>query len=315
MQRVRGAQQAFYDAWRPQERARWSPRTGGDPAPPRAASSALVIAGGHVGELAQVLHLFHVAPHLPPRVVAWSAGAMALTERVVLFHDCVPHGAGPDRGVRRRASAWCRGVVLLPHARRRLRVDDRIRMSVLARRFAPARCLVLDDGTRRGARPRTGGLPPDARVVGARRPHRRGSRRHDLVRASSASWRSTGSGTASRWTPRRSTGSWRAHEVPIVEGRAVHVPVPRRGRRGAASCSAIVGLPEQLPMRRLRGTDLWYLVLELPEGSRVNYQLEVTPRRARRADQRPAQPQALLQPGGHVVGVLRARLRRPRSGR
>jgi enterochelin esterase family protein len=28
-------------------------------------------------------------------------------------------------------------------------------------------------------------------------------------------------------------------------------------------------------MRRLYGTDLWYLVLELPEGSRVNYQLEV----------------------------------------
>ena len=39
-----------------------------------------------------MLHLFHVAPHLPPRVVAWSAGAMALTERVVLFHDFVPHG-------------------------------------------------------------------------------------------------------------------------------------------------------------------------------------------------------------------------------
>jgi enterochelin esterase-like enzyme len=30
-----------------------------------------------------------------------------------------------------------------------------------------------------------------------------------------------------------------------------------------------------LPLRPLRGTDLWFLVLELPEGSRVNYQLEV----------------------------------------
>ena len=28
-------------------------------------------------------------------------------------------------------------------------------------------------------------------------------------------------------------------------------------------------------MKRLHGTDLWYLVLELPEGSRVNYQIEV----------------------------------------
>jgi enterochelin esterase-like enzyme len=30
-----------------------------------------------------------------------------------------------------------------------------------------------------------------------------------------------------------------------------------------------------LPLRRLRETDLWYLVLDLPEGSRVNYQLEI----------------------------------------
>ena len=51
---------------------------------------------------ARVLHLFHVAPHLPPRVVAWSAGAMALTERVVLFHDHAAQGSR-DRGLRRRA--------------------------------------------------------------------------------------------------------------------------------------------------------------------------------------------------------------------
>jgi enterochelin esterase-like enzyme len=37
----------------------------------------------------------------------------------------------------------------------------------------------------------------------------------------------------------------------------------------------IFGLPDHLPLRRVRGTDLWYVVLELPEGSRVEYQLEV----------------------------------------
>ena len=56
------------------------------------------------------------------------------------------------------------GVVALPHARRRLRVGDPIRMSVLARRFAPARCLVLDDVTRVSL-DEEGGLPPDARVL------------------------------------------------------------------------------------------------------------------------------------------------------
>jgi len=64
------------------------------------------------------------------------------------------------------------------------------------------------------------------------------------------------------------------HEVPIVEG----------GRctflwRGEADevhlVQRIVGLPDRLPLRRVWGTDLWYVVLELPSGSRVNYQLEV----------------------------------------
>ena len=56
------------------------------------------------------------------------------------------------------------GVVALPHARRRLRVGDPIHMSVLARRFAPARCLVLDDATRVPL-DEEGRLPPDARVL------------------------------------------------------------------------------------------------------------------------------------------------------
>ncbi len=36
-----------------------------------------------------------------------------------------------------------------------------------------------------------------------------------------------------------------------------------------------VGLPERIGLRRLHGADLWYVVLELPEGSRFEYQLEV----------------------------------------
>ena len=37
----------------------------------------------------------------------------------------------------------------------------------------------------------------------------------------------------------------------------------------------IFGLPGRIPLRRVAGTDLWYLVLELPDRSRVEYQLEV----------------------------------------
>jgi len=64
------------------------------------------------------------------------------------------------------------------------------------------------------------------------------------------------------------------NEVPIVEGSRCTFLF-----RGEADevllVQRVVGLPEQIPMRRLHGTDLWYLVLELPEGSRVNYQIEV----------------------------------------
>ena len=162
MQRIGDAHQAFYDAWRPQERAAVA-RHREEVQHILEGSSALVVAGGHVGELVKAMHLFHVAPHVPPRVVAWSAGAMALTERVVLFHDFVPHGVAQTE-VYGAGIGVVPGVVVLPHARRRLRVGDPIRMSVMARRFAPAHCLVLDDVTR-VALTEDRGLPADARVL------------------------------------------------------------------------------------------------------------------------------------------------------
>ena len=161
--RVRELHAEFYGTWRLEERgiiAQHRDEVRGLLSTAR----CLVVAGGHVGELIRVLHLFHVSPHVPPRVVAWSAGAMALTERVVLFHDRAAQGRSLteafDEGI-----GVIRGLVLLPHARRRLLTDDPLRMSALARRFAPDPCLVLDDGVRVDLGP-DGAVPPDARVVG-----------------------------------------------------------------------------------------------------------------------------------------------------
>jgi len=162
--RVAELHDEFYGTWRLEER--------GTIAAHReevrhllSSAECLVVAGGHVGELVRALHLFHLAPHLPRRVVAWSAGAMALTERVVLFHDRAAQGASLtevfDAGI-----SVVPGLVVLPHARRRLLTDDVLRMSGLARRFAPASCLVMDDGVRVDLGP-DGEVPPDARVVGA----------------------------------------------------------------------------------------------------------------------------------------------------
>ena len=64
------------------------------------------------------------------------------------------------------------------------------------------------------------------------------------------------------------------HEVPVVEG--ARCTFLYRGEADEVFLiHRIFGLPDHLPLRRVRGTDLWYAVLELPEGSRVEYQLEV----------------------------------------
>jgi enterochelin esterase-like enzyme len=65
-----------------------------------------------------------------------------------------------------------------------------------------------------------------------------------------------------------------AHEVPIVEGR--HCTFLFRGEADEVHLAQrILGLPSRLPMRRIPETTLWYIVLEVPDGSRINYQLEV----------------------------------------
>jgi hypothetical protein len=159
--RVKAARAAFTARWRPGERLAAAEHRA-DVRRVLDAAAALVVAGGHVEVLLHVLRLFAVTA--PPVLIAWSAGAMALTERILLFHDRAPHGPAHaeflDAGL-----GWIPGCVLLPHARRRLRTDDAARMAELARRAAPARCVVLDDGAWLDLG-EIGVLPPGARVIG-----------------------------------------------------------------------------------------------------------------------------------------------------
>lgn len=111
-----------------------------------AQAAVVCIAGGHVAVLLNRLRLFGLAQALRARpVVAWSAGAMALTERVVLFHDHPPQGAG-NAELFEAGLGLLPGAVLLPHAQARLALHDRERVALLAARFAPAACYTLDDG-------------------------------------------------------------------------------------------------------------------------------------------------------------------------
>jgi hypothetical protein len=165
LRRVNGARGEFFQRLSPHDR----PVIAGHRAEVSAAladAAALVIAGGHVGVLAEVLHLFNIAAALRSApVIAWSAGAMALADRVVLFHDRSPRGPGHAE-VYGSGLSLLRDVVLLPHARARLLLDDTPRMAVFARRFAPARCVPLEAGTRIDV-PADGAWPPGIRTIEA----------------------------------------------------------------------------------------------------------------------------------------------------
>jgi hypothetical protein len=111
-----------------------------------ARAEALVIAGGHVAVLLNRLRLFSLVDlfgNLP--ILAWSAGAMALGERIVLFHDSPPQGPG-NAEVLDQGLGLHQDVIPLPGASQRLRLDDQVRVSLFARRFAPDLCVPLDSG-------------------------------------------------------------------------------------------------------------------------------------------------------------------------
>lgn len=111
-------------------------------------AGALLVAGGHIAVLLHRLRLFDLFSAWGDRpVVAWSAGAMALTERIVLFHDSPPQGSSFAE-VMEAGFGLLPAFVALPHANHRLVTDDPVRVQLLARRFEPALCALLDPGTR-----------------------------------------------------------------------------------------------------------------------------------------------------------------------
>ena len=103
----------------------------------------LAIAGGHVASLLNRLRLFDIQSLAKGKVIfAWCAGAMAISERVVIFHDSPPQGPGAaevlDEGL-----GLAGDVVVFPQPELRLNLDDRERIATMARRFAPATCLAM----------------------------------------------------------------------------------------------------------------------------------------------------------------------------
>ncbi len=112
-----------------------------------AGAGTLLIAGGHVGILYNRMRLFQVTESLNPSasIAGWSAGAMVLTDRIVLFHDSPPRGAG-DAEIHGPGFGLAHGITALPHASTRLKLEDEARVAILSRRLAPSTVVALDDG-------------------------------------------------------------------------------------------------------------------------------------------------------------------------
>jgi len=112
-----------------------------------AESGLVLIAGGHVAVLVNRIRLFRLGEILAQKsIIAWSAGAMVLGERIVLFHDNAPQGKW-DAEVMDTGLGIVRHVIPLPHAQLRLDWSNRNRMALFSRRFAPAKCCTLDNGS------------------------------------------------------------------------------------------------------------------------------------------------------------------------
>lgn len=180
LRRVEDLHREFYARWQPQHRdavvtARFAVGRA------IAATDAVVIPGGHVGVLIGALHVFNVAPalaaltedgsgvavstpqlHRP--IIAWGAGAMALTERVLLFFD--NSVVRPDVSeMLMRGLGLTRDVVALPSPKTRLDLRNQLRLRMLASRTYPAVPLLLDEHAE-VTLDADGRLPAGAPVIG-----------------------------------------------------------------------------------------------------------------------------------------------------
>jgi hypothetical protein len=144
--RLAAAHDEFYTTMRPHDREVIAKHRA-EVAALVAECAAVAVAGGHVGVLTEALHLSNLGAVLGDRpLVTWSSGAMAVAERVMVVDDN-DLADRPDE-VLTAGIGVVHGVVPLAAARLRLRMDDRNRLAVLARRVAPRVCVLLDPGDR-----------------------------------------------------------------------------------------------------------------------------------------------------------------------
>jgi hypothetical protein len=109
-------------------------------------SAGVLITGGNVAILINRLRMFgleRVLARTP--IIAWSGGAMALADRIVLFHERSPEGPR-DAEIFGAGLGIVPGYVILPDTKHRLRKRQTTRMELMSRRFSPDLCVSLNSG-------------------------------------------------------------------------------------------------------------------------------------------------------------------------
>lgn len=108
---------------------------------------SVLITGGNVVVLLNRLRLFGVHRMLDRHdLIAWSAGAMVLSDLIVLFHDRTAQGRR-DPEVLAPGCCLLPGYLFLPGAKQRLRIQDEVRVDLFSRRFSRTACVTLDSGS------------------------------------------------------------------------------------------------------------------------------------------------------------------------
>ncbi|MEM1022176.1 MAG: Type 1 glutamine amidotransferase-like domain-containing protein [Myxococcota bacterium] len=142
----RRLREEFEDKWRPQKRRSLEAETEKVHEALESCGTVL-IAGGHVAVLMNRMELFDLGGLLREKpVIGWSAGAMVLTQRIVLFHDDAPQG-GLLREVLDQGLGLVEDMVVFPEPERRLEVENRARTTHMLKRFAPAQCVLLPESS------------------------------------------------------------------------------------------------------------------------------------------------------------------------
>ena len=87
------------------------------------------------------------------------------------------------------------------------------------------------------------------------------------------------------------------YEFPLVEGSSMTFIF--RGKVDRVSLKHwVFGLESSLPLKRLVGTDLWYLIIDLPKRSRIEYKFDIVSRGKRTWVRDPFNPQTAADPFG-----------------